>query len=133
MLQQAVQQALAIGIENIDGIDPQMAITLDAEIREDACRSVTGIVGNFENAANYHGKIWRQKLQSYYPSFTVENLVEEITAAAEYGSNYTLEVTVEDMNQTSGMWQLSSNVTADNTTLAELATIRNNITLVTNS
>lgn len=113
--------ALTNGIQNIDGVDPYMDVLLEADIREEACLGVTGVVANMEQTANYYGTIWRQELIKYYPLFTVSDLVHAIKSA-ESGSNATAE---ED-----NMWVLAENMTIDAATEADLHVIRNNITLV---
>lgn len=111
---------MALGIANIDGVDPYMGVVLEADIREEACLGVTGVVANMEETANYYGAIWRQQLLKHYPRFTVADLVTEIQNA-ESGSNTTSDDSI---------WQLADNTTLDSHTEEDLAVIRNNITLV---
>lgn len=132
--QRAVESTLREGISHLDSVDPQMTLTIEADIREEICKTITGIVANMENTANYYGTIWRQKLLTYYPSFTMDGLVPDIVEMnAQISAGYNVSYDTFQYNDTNPMWQLtpdSDNMTMDADTERDLTITRFNITLV---
>lgn len=105
-----------------------MDLQLEADIREETCLGVTGIVANMEKTANYYGAIWRDQLVKYFPAFTMEGLIAEINAAeTDSAINSTDNTDDETINS---MWTPGNDTFIDNDTMADLLVIRNNITLV---
>lgn len=109
----------------MDGVDPQLNMELEADIREEACTSLLSVVSSMELTTHYWGAIWRDFLVKYYPNFNMLGLLAEIQAQESDGANLTTTVASADAVN---MWQLGAEV--DNDTLAQLAEVRNNITLV---
>lgn len=119
------------GVDRMDGVDPQMNLVMEADIREEVCTIVTAIVANMELTTNYYGAIWRQKLMKYYPTFTMDNLQTDI---ANLDSLMIDNNTVNYLNfefVDNPMWTLSDvNGTLDPVVENDLSMTRFNITLV---
>lgn len=116
----------------MDGVDPFMTLTLEADTREEICTIITGIVANMERTTNYYGQIWRDSLLKYYPQFTMDGLQTEVaTLDSMITNNISVDYTTFKFNETNPIWTLVNvNDTLDTATSNELAVIRFNITLV---